>query len=87
MTFREKPAIDRSTIGRNYSWRGWFNGKEDRDNNSTAPNETDLSDFRARTNRDAYVSQPVWRVADRGFVVTQISCPIVSSDTNEPIGV
>jgi hypothetical protein len=75
--------------GKNFAWRGWFNGHEDRRERVT-PGAEDLQDFRGRRRTSAFVTPPFARKGksrQRQFPVISISCPIAEQDDGEPIGV
>ena len=72
--------------GKNFAWRGWFNGHADRQERTT-PSGEDLQDFRQRRRTSAFVTPPFARKGTRRFLVVSISCPIAEQDDSEPIGV
>lgn len=77
---REIVGVDDATNGKNFAWRGWFNGREDYSKNLRAAQEEHLRLFHQRPKDTALVAQPYLKVGDRNFLALTISCPI---DTTE----
>ncbi|MCI0360371.1 MAG: serine/threonine protein kinase [Planctomycetaceae bacterium] len=83
----ETVGIDRGSNGKNYAWRGWFNGVIDRAESLDEPRDEDLADFRRRLPRQAFVAQPYSRKGDNQFVVIAVSCPVAAEGAAQPAGV
>ena len=82
----DQPGVDRGSNGKNFAWRGWFNGDVDRAESLDVARAEDLQAC-ARRRRTAFVSQPYSRKGDDQFLVVAISCPIAASDDSPPRGV
>jgi hypothetical protein len=84
-------GVDRQSNGKNFAWRGWFNGEEDRPETERAASganwqrDTDL--FRQRRRTHAFVSQPYRRQGAHEIPVINVTCPIAEADDAVPIGI
>ena len=74
---------DEKSNGKNFAWRGWFNGIEDSAKSDVAT-EQELAAFRSR--KGPFVSQPYVREGGDDFPVINFSCPVMDTD-GAPLGV
>jgi serine/threonine protein kinase len=76
---------DLTNINKNFAFRSWFNGKQERPETS-ATDPINIADFKRRTGRKSNVSPPFCRQGNAQFVMTAISCPVAESDQAAPVG-
>lgn len=77
-------GTDDSSNGKNFVWRGWFNGIADHEDKSHLAG--DLKAFQKRRRTKAFMSQPYVRIGENQVPAINVSCPIAESDDAEPLG-
>ena len=83
---KDAPGVDRGSNGKNFAWRGWFNGDVDRVESLETARAADLQSSAKRRRTAAFVSQPYSRKGDDQVLVVAISCPLAPTDDSVPRG-